>query len=671
MADVNIVVGDDGSNTLLGSAGADLIYGFNPNGPQGQVSSIAATRVASGLPGALFATAAPGDAGRLFIVQQSGAIKIVDLNTGQVLATPFLNVAVDSSGERGLLGLAFDPDYANNGFFYIYRTVPGSPAHNEIERYHVSADSNIADAASATQILNLGNLSSATNHNGGWIGFGPDGYLYAAAGENANSSNAQNINNLLGKILRIDVHNDAFPSDPAKNYAIPPDNMFAATAGADEIFALGLRNPFRDSFDRGTGSFFIADVGQSTWEEIDIGKGGANYGWPAYEGPTGSGTVAAGTLTAPIYSYNHSVGNAIIGGYVYRGESDGLQGQYFFADLNGKVFTLGFDGTNWLATERTSQIHVDSGAINSPTSFGEDARGNLYIVDFDGDVFRLTPAVVSADQSDVLRGFAGNDTLFGGAGADILDGGTGNDTLNGGDNVDVAVFSGLKAAYTITKSGLGGTISGPDGTDTFTGIEFLQFDDQTIHFRPGLGTAIDFATQSPNSYMGAIRDFDGNNLSGANSWLRIGTVDVQHDGDLEQVFVNRTIGRWATVGPAEDGLVYFGDHGWAGDTRVAGIYIDPLVTSGDVVQGGPLDSQRRFQNDLFIENINSIRAAGDFDGDGLQEIYFGLTDKTAYLHAYMHADGNIRYANYQSEAQVIDYLSSHGYTASDWGSWLY
>src|SRR5262249_25133320 len=155
------------------------------------------------------------DFGRLFIVQQTGAIRILDLNSGEVLATPFLTVPVDSDGERGLLGLAFDPDYASNGFFYIYRTVPGSPAHNEVERNHISADPNLADPASATPIISLGNLSGATNHNGGWIGFGPDGYLYAATGENANPANAQDINSLLGKIVRIDVHDDAFGSDPA------------------------------------------------------------------------------------------------------------------------------------------------------------------------------------------------------------------------------------------------------------------------------------------------------------------------------------------------------------------------------------------------------------------------------------------------------------------------
>ena len=500
---VNVIVGNDGSNNLQGSASQDLIYGFDPNGPQGNVSSITATRVATGLGTALFAVAAPNDPGRLFVVTQTGTVRIVDLTSGQVLATPFLSVAVDSTGERGLLGFAFDPDYATNGFFYIYRTVPGPGVHNAIERYQVSADPNVANVASATTIIRLDNLSAA-NHNAGWIGFGPDGYLYVATGDNAVAANAQNSGNLLGKILRIDVRNDAFPGDPTRNYAIPSGNMFAAVGdpGADEIFALGLRNPFRDSFDRATGNFFIADVGQSAFEEIDIGLSGANYGWPLFEGPSGSGTVAHGTLTAPIHSYGRDVGQAVIGGYVYRGLSEGLQGQFFFADQpTGKIFTLRLIGGTWTATDRTSQIVPDAGAVNIPTSFGEDARGNLYIVDYDGDVFRLTPQVVSADQNDTLHGLDGDDLLYGGSGNDFLDGGTGIDILNGGPGNDTLIVDSAgdtinenrnegtdavyaSVTYTMAENveGMvlqqaGGAIDGfgSDGNDTIFGNGFTNF----------------------------------------------------------------------------------------------------------------------------------------------------------------------------------------------------
>ena len=221
---LHIISGNDSSNALNGGAGDDLIYGFDPNAAYAS-ANIAATRVASGLNQPLFVTAPPGDTSRLFIVEKTGAIKILDLNTGSVLGTPFLNVSVDSSGERGLLGLAFDPDFATNGFFYIYRTVTTPATHNVVERYQVSGNLNVANAASRTTILNLDNLSSATNHNAGWIGFGPDGDLYISTGDNANGANAQSLGNLLGKILRIDV-------DHGLPYEIPSDNPFVGTPGA-------------------------------------------------------------------------------------------------------------------------------------------------------------------------------------------------------------------------------------------------------------------------------------------------------------------------------------------------------------------------------------------------------------------------------------------------------
>ena len=169
--------------------------------------------------------------------------------------------------------------------------------------------------------------------------------------------------------------------------------------------------------------------------------------------------------------------------------------------------------------------------------------------------------------------------------------------------------------------------------------------------------------------MNAIRDFDGNALGGNGSWLRIGSADVNGDGDIDQILVNDAIGRFATVG-IQNGLVYFDDHSWAGETRVAGIYIDPLVEAGLVVAGSDNDSQRRFQNDLQIENINRVLGADDYDNDGIWEVYFALTDGTAYLRALMHADGNIRYANYQSEQEVIDYLTANGYDESTFGDWF-
>jgi glucose/arabinose dehydrogenase len=477
MPTANLVVGNNGGNSLQGTAGADLIYGFDPSGPQSQASSIIATRVATGLGQPLFAVAPPDDPNRLFIVEKTGLIKVLDLATGQVLATPFLNISsqILTDGERGLLGLAFDPNFASNGFFYV--NLINTSGDTEIRRYHVSASPNVADPASTTPILTI-DQPSFSNHKGGWIGFGPDGYLYAALGDGGSGGDplgsGQNINSLLGKILRLDVHGDDFPGDSTRNYAVPADNPFVGSDGLDEIFAVGVRNPWRPSFDRGLGDFYIADVGQGQWEEIDIGQSGANYGWNTFEGPApfpGGGPLTGGPHVPPIYSYNHSVGQSITGGYVYRGEGEALQGQYFFADfVQGKIFTLRLDGGSWIATERTPQIAANVGAVNNPSSFGEDGRGNLYLVDFDGDIFKLMPTVASADQADGLRGLGGDDMLFGGSGNDTLDGGAGADALMGGPGMDTADYSLSPAGVTVNLlSGLGA--GGDAQGDILGGIE--------------------------------------------------------------------------------------------------------------------------------------------------------------------------------------------------------
>src|SRR6516162_9766447 len=383
------------------TAGPDLIPGYDPNGPGGLSGAIIATRVATFFTQPVFVCAPPGDTSRLFVVERTGAIKIIDLTSGQVLSTPFLDVSsqILTDGERGLLGLAFDPNFATNGFFYV--NLSSTNGNTEIRRYQVSSNPNVANPASATTILSI-NQSEFNNHKGGWLGFGPDGDLYISVGDGGGSGNplhtGQDINSLRGKILRIDVDS---PPDPGLNYHIPADNPFVGQPGADEIFALGLRNPWRPSFDRATGTFYIADVGQDTWEEIDIGQKGANYGWNHFEGPAlfpGGDAISTGPVVAPIYSYNHNgMSASITGGYVYRGDGDALQDQYFFADfVQGKVFTLAFNGSAWVATDRTSQIVTDVGALTLPSSFGEDGSGNLYIVDLGGNIFRLTPTVFSA-----------------------------------------------------------------------------------------------------------------------------------------------------------------------------------------------------------------------------------------------------------------------------------
>lgn len=360
----------------------------------------------------LFLTAPPGDMGRLFVVEKGGLIKIFDLATQLTLATPFLNLAgqIATSGEQGLLGLAFHPDFAQNGFFYVnVVTVAG---FTEIRRYRVSGNPNQADPLSSTLMIrvdqHLPDGSIFTNHKAGWLGFGQDGFLYVALGDGGGGGDptgrAQNLDSLLGKILRLDVNADAFPSDPTRNYAIPADNPCLGQAGVrEEIWSIGLRNPWRPSFDRGTGDFYIADVGQSTREEVNVstfanGAGkGINYGWNVMEGslcfPPGSACSMTG-LTLPAVEYDHGSGCSITGGYVYRGSLPALQalrGTYFYADFCTR-FVRSFRLVNGAVTE-----HADWALQLQPggdvTSFGEDAAGNLYIMTAppQNDLFRIVP----------------------------------------------------------------------------------------------------------------------------------------------------------------------------------------------------------------------------------------------------------------------------------------
>ena len=398
MATRTLIVGNDGANNLTGTGpGDELIYGFDPNGPEGRVSSIAATTRRNRARSTAVCCCSAGRLQSLVHGREDRSYQNSRPYDGPGPVHTFLDVAsqISTASESGLLGLAFDPDFAHNGRFYV--DLVNTSGDTEVRQYQVSAtDPNTADPASASLVIQVDQPAGLGNHKGGWIGFGPDHDLYVSLGDGGGAGdpfgNGQNIDSLLGKILRLNVNGDDFPGDPTRNYAIPADNPIAVgKPGADEIWAFGLRNPWRPAFDDALGTFYIADVGQDTWEEIDIGQAGANYGWNVIEGPApfASGHLTGGSAVAPIYAYNHTVGQAITGGYVYRGPSDGLQGSYFFADfVAGRIFTLRFDGSQWVATERTDQVTPDIGTINLPSSFGEDAAGNLYLVDFDGEVFQ-------------------------------------------------------------------------------------------------------------------------------------------------------------------------------------------------------------------------------------------------------------------------------------------
>ena len=341
--------------------------------------------VAGGLSSPVYATAPAGD-GRLFIVEQPGRIRVVD--GGQLLATPFLDITsrVGSGGERGLLSMAFHPDYADNGFFYVNYTDLGGDTR--IERYRASADRNRADASSARLVLGVEQPFS--NHNGGLVMFGPDGMLYVGMGDGGGGGDpqghGQNPATLLGDILRIDV-------DGAAPYAIPPDNPFVGQAGKrPEIWATGVRNPWRFAFDRQTGLLYVADVGQGQWEEVHVvpaDSGGVNYGWNVMEGAhcyaPSSGCNRSG-LHIPQFEYSHAEGCSITGGFVYRGRAlPALRGHYFYGDYcQGWVRSFRY-ANGRVRDEREWEL----GDVGNVLSFGEDAEGELYLTSSNGRVYRF------------------------------------------------------------------------------------------------------------------------------------------------------------------------------------------------------------------------------------------------------------------------------------------
>ncbi|MFK7741686.1 MAG: sorbosone dehydrogenase family protein [Planctomycetota bacterium] len=377
-------------------------------------------RVASGLNSPMFVTHAPDDGDQLFIAQRAGTIRILDLtNPGSAAATFMTVPGVESSGEGGLLGLAFHPDYQQNGFFYVCYSDWTGPDRTVIARF-TATSSTTADPNSRLILLEIG--QPQINHNAGWIGFSPiDNLLYVATGDGGgandtgtghtpNIGNSQDItNNLLGKMLRIDVDGDDFPADPNRNYAIPPSNTFVGTTGDDEILLYGLRNPFRCSFDRDTGDLYIGDVGQNAREEISLypagGSPNRNMGWRLREGTIQTPSVGGAQPTdnlEPIYDYPRSGlfgGRSVTGGMVYRGPLACLNGAYFFADyVSDNFWSFHFDGSAPAAFNGTNHTPVvrwngnatySAGSFANAVCFGDDLDGNLYAVDLAGEVFKL------------------------------------------------------------------------------------------------------------------------------------------------------------------------------------------------------------------------------------------------------------------------------------------
>lgn len=331
------------------------------------------------------------NSGRLFVVEQQGTIRVFDNSSTAGSAALFLDIQdrVDDRGnEEGLLGLAFHPDFESNGYFYLNYTA-SNPARTVISRFEVSdQDPDLALESSETVILSFN--QPYDNHNGGQLAFGPDGYLYIAVGDGGSGGdpqeNAQNRSTLLGSILRIDVDGQ----ENGNNYAIPPNNPYAGNSQGfrEEIFAYGLRNPWRFSFDTESGRLWAADVGQSSYEEIDIIEAGNNYGWDIMEGEhcyEPSQNCDTTGLTMPVWEYPHSEGSSVTGGFVYNGPTLGsLTGQYVYADfVSGKIWALDYGGSDDVTN--TELLDTD----RNISSFGVDSENELYLCAFDGNIYKL------------------------------------------------------------------------------------------------------------------------------------------------------------------------------------------------------------------------------------------------------------------------------------------
>ena len=453
-------------------------------------------RISNSFSRPVFATEAPGEPGTLYVIEQhTGRIRILNTETGAIDGTPFLTVPGISTGnEQGLLGLAFHPDYENNGLFYVHFT--DTTRATRVRRY--TATNGVVNTQSVIDVIRVSQPQS--NHNAGWIGFGPDGFLYIAIGDgggaNDNGSghtagigNSRDItNNLLGKMLRLDINSDDFPTDNSRNYGIPVSNPFVGVTGDDEIFSFALRNPYRCSFDSETGDLYIADVGQNVFEEINVvpanSGGGQDFGWRLREGtietPTGGvgGVRPAGAID-PVHQYGHGFGLnegfSVTGGYVYRGEIEALNGQYFFADFaSDRIWSFAWDssqtpdqfnGTNLNSFfEWTGQLTTNAGTVNSISSFAENSAGDLFVIGLDGEIFRITGATVAASTNgDYLRDGDVNLTDV-----DLLWKNIGNDSTGANATFDLdengavafADLEQLLANFVETSTGSVGTLPG-------------------------------------------------------------------------------------------------------------------------------------------------------------------------------------------------------------------
>jgi len=422
-------IGGGGSGGAPGGAGGDSASGGSSGSAGSSGSSVTPdplkdcaapespalpelvlTELASGLQRPIYLSQPRGDSERLFVVEKPGRVRI--LRAGALVETPFLTVpgVSERGGEMGLLGFAFHPQYSDNGRFYVYySTIAGGSHISRIAEYRVSSDNpDLADAGSERVLLEVSQPQD--NHNGGDLEFGLDGFLYVGLGDGGGGGdqhgpigNGQNLGTHLGKILRLDV--DGTGAGPNGNYAVPAGNL-AAEGALPEIWSYGLRNPWRFSFDGCTGDMYIADVGQGDFEEIDFepaGLGGRNYGWRLMEGdtcfnPDEGCDAEQQNLVLPVATYGRNLGQSITGGYVYRSAAiPALKGAYIYADYaSSRFFALRMTADGSVAAPQVDIsdninpiVNGDDRQISGITSFGQDGPGNVYVLTFDGGVYRI------------------------------------------------------------------------------------------------------------------------------------------------------------------------------------------------------------------------------------------------------------------------------------------
>lgn len=583
-------------------------------------------QIATGLTRPVYVTAPAGDADRLFVVERRGVIRIINLNT--LAVSTFMDIdgrvlgGTTDNDEQGLLGMAFDPQFDSNGFFYV--SYIDSAGDNQVSRFSVQGGNpDAGDTSSELTLLTINQPQA--NHNGGWIAFGPnDGLLYIAIGDGGGANdqhgiigNGQDVTTLLGKILRIDVTSDGFAGDATRNYAIPPGNPFVGVNGADEIWALGLRNPWRNSFDAMTGDLYVADVGQGAREEVNFQAagfaGGANYGWRCMEGelctPNCANCAASCTcndpsLALPIHTYvNTGFGGrcAITGGYVYRGSAiPDLTGAYFFADFcSADIWSFRYDGATVTDFNDTREIEFAPGggmSIQDIVSFGEDGLGELYIVDQGssfsgrpGQIWRIVAQFVDCNSNTI----ADVDDIAGGTSADCNDNGTPDEceidsasTAPGGPFYCVAFC----AADCDTNGQLDECeIAAGSAPDCNSNGEIDQCEDgsppdlDAVDGVAGVGYGAALVvqntqTQFGNSTIGQIDSANGSELDGAFAAIQDGVLYLVLAGNLEsngndlEIFIdsvaggqNRLRGDNAVVDG--DGLNRMGDSGGGNGLR--------------------------------------------------------------------------------------------------------